>query len=295
MKSIEKFFIENKIPYEKEQSLDRYTTLGIGGLADFVLFPEEKDITKSIEAIKNEGIPYYIIGGGSNLLISDRGFRGVIIHTKRLEMIELQGNILTVGAGARLGRVLAFMLKRGLSGMEGLIGIPGTVGGAVFGNAGSFGVEIKDCLEEIELIDNELRIKTLRKNDINFQYRKSGLPENSLIVKAVFKLRDSSEDSYIKMRNYLQTKIKSQPLTSRSAGCVFKNPEGTSAGYLIDKAGLKGTKIGDIVVSSIHANYFINTGRGSSSDFLKLMELVRERVLKVFSIELEPEIKFLEA
>ncbi len=295
MNKIELFLKEKGIFYRKEEPLAHYTTLGIGGKADIIVFPDEGNILNLMEIIKNEAIPSYVIGGGSNLLISDRGFKGVIINTRRMDNISLDQFTLTVGAGARLGRIIALLLKKGLSGMEGLIGIPGTIGGAVFGNAGSFGYEIKDCLEEIEIIDSRLKERIIKKSEIKFQYRSSGLPENSIIKRVKFILKEEKEDIFSKMRDFLIKKRQTQPLKERSAGCVFKNPENTSAGFLIDKAGLKGTRVGDIIVSSIHANYFINAGKGKATDFLRLMEIVKERVLKAFSVELEPEIKFLEA
>ncbi len=294
MRNIETFCKERGITFKKDEPLAKYTTLGIGGNAKIIVFPDDDNLLGLMEIIKNEGIPHYLIGGGSNLLISDRGFRGVIINTKKIDKIELKDLSLKVGAGAMLARVIAFLLKNKLSGMEGLIGIPGTVGGAVFGNAGSFGYEIKDCLDEIEVIDENLNVKRLKKQEINFRYRSSGLPQSFIIKSAKFILNESDEDIFLKMRNFLSRKRLSQPLSERSAGCVFKNPEGNSAGYLIDKAGLKGRRVGDIIVSSLHANYFINTGKGRADDFLKLMDIVKDRVFKLFSIELEPEIRYLE-
>lgn len=293
MKAIEIFCNDVKIPFKKGELLSKYTTLKIGGEASIVVFPNDGQIRGLMEVIKNESIPYYVIGGGSNLLVSDRGFRGVIINTKRMDSISIEGYTLKVSAGVSIGRILAFMLKRGISGMEGLAGIPGTIGGAIYGNAGSFGYEIKDCLEEVEVIDTDLRVSTLNKYEINFQYRSSGLPQDWLIISAKFQLKEDDGGIFYRIREFLGRRRKSQPLRERSAGCVFKNPDGNSAGFLIDRAGLKGTRIGDIEVSCIHANYFINIGNGSSEDFLRLMELVRERVLKVFSVELKPEIRFL--
>lgn len=291
MKAVESFCKEKGIYYKKDEVLAKYTTLGIGGKADIIVLPEEEKIVELIEVIKNEAIPYYLIGGGSNLLISDKGFRGVIINTKKMDKIELDGFNLKVSAGARLGRVITFLVKRGLSGMEGLAGIPGSVGGAIKGNAGSFGYEIKDCLEEVEVIDEDLKIKILKKQDINFQYRSSGLSEGLIIKTAKFRLKEDDGQSFNKMRTFLKKKRLTQPLRERSAGCVFKNPDGIAAGYLIDKAGLKGTRVGDIIVSPVHANYFINVGSGKASDFLRLMEIVKEKVFKIFSMELQPEIK----
>lgn len=293
MRAIESFCREKSIHYKKDEILAKYTTLGIGGKADIVVFPEEEKIVELMEVIKNEAIPYYLIGGGSNLLISDEGFRGVIINTKKMDRIELDGFNLRVSAGARLGRVIVFLLKRRLSGMEGLAGIPGSIGGAIKGNAGSFGYEIKDCLEELEIIDEDLKVKILKKQDINFQYRCSGLSEGLIIKTAKFSLREDDGQGFNRIKTFLEKKRTSQPLKERSAGCVFKNPEGIGAGYLIDRAGLKGTRVGDIIVSPIHGNYFINIGKGKASDFLRLMEIVKKKVFKIFSVELQPEIKLL--
>lgn len=294
MSKIELFLKEKRILYRKEEPLAHYTTLGIGGRADYIAFPNEEDILSLLETLKNEMIPFYVIGGGSNLLIGDRGFRGFIVSTRNMDTINLKSFTLTVGAGVRLGRVIALLSKRGLAGMEGLVGIPGTIGGAVFGNAGSFGYEIKDCLEQIEIIDAQLKDRTIKKSEIMFQYRSSGLPESSIIKNATFILKEEREDIFSKMKEFLTKKKQTQPLKERSAGCVFKNPESASAGFLIEKAGLKGTRVGDIIVSNVHANYFINVGKGKATDFLRLMEIVKERVFKAFSVELEPEIKLLE-
>lgn len=293
MKNIEKFFKEKKILYSSFEPMAKYTTLKIGGVADFIAFPKEDEIVELLEVIKNEKLPYYVTGGGSNLLVSDDGFRGVIINTKRMDRINIDGFVLNVSAGVKLGRIIAFLAKRNLSGMEGLVGIPGTVGGAIKGNAGSFGYEIKDCLVEIELIDNQLETKTLKKHEINFQYRSSGLPDGTIIKSACFVLKEGDGLIFERMKDFLQKKQSSQPLNQPSCGCVFKNPSGQSAGFLIEKAGLKGFRVGNIMISHVHANYFINVGRGKASDFLKLMDIVRERVFKLFGVQLEPEVKIL--
>jgi UDP-N-acetylmuramate dehydrogenase len=293
MHLMETFFKEKNITYKKNESLVNYTTLQIGGNASFIVFPEDEQILKLLEVLKNEGYPFYIIGGGSNLLISDKGFKGVIINTKKINKLYLDGFTLTVSAGAMLGRVVTFLAKRGLSGMEGLIGIPGTIGGAIKGNAGSFGYEIKDCFIECEIIDAQLKTSILKKNQINFQYRSSGLPDDVIIGRAKFYLKESNGSIFNKMIDFLKKKQLTQPLRAPSAGCVFKNPPGFSAGELIDRAGLKGFRVGNIMVSPIHANYFINLGNGKASDFLKLMEVVKDRVFKCFGIKLQPEIKIL--
>lgn len=295
MSLIETYLRDRNIKYKKNQPLSEYTTLRIGGTAKLIVFPKEKDILELLEVIKNEGARYFIIGGGSNLLISDRGYDGVIINTKEMNSINLNNGLLTVSAGVSLARAVIFSVKRGLAGLEGLIGIPGTVGGALFGNAGSFGYEIKDCLQDVDFVDENLKLKTLKASELNFTYRSSGLPPNSLIVSARFKLTRDNQNLLERIKEFIEKKRETQPMRELSAGCVFKNPEGISAGYLIDKAGLKGMRTGDIMISSVHANYFINVGKGTASDFLKLMELVKERVFKVFGVELKPEIRILEA
>ncbi|GLI53279.1 UDP-N-acetylmuramate dehydrogenase [Thermodesulfovibrio yellowstonii] len=295
MKNIEIFLKENRIPYKKYESLAKYTTLRIGGYADFVVFPDEDSVLKLLEIIRHEGTAYYVIGGGSNLVVHDEGFKGVIINTKQMKRINLEGFTIRTSAGVMLPRLLAFVLKRKLSGIEGLIGIPGTVGGAIKGNAGSFGYEISDCLAEVEIITDKLETKILKKQDITFQYRSSNLVETWLIKSATFSLKEDDGEAFNRMKQFLQRKKQTQPLREYSAGCVFKNPEGQSAGYLIEKAGLKGFRVGDILISHLHANYFINVGKGKANDFLKLMDIVKEKVFKLFSIELVPEIKILEA
>lgn len=293
MRALEKFLREREIKYLKEQPLSEYTTLRIGGLARLIVFPKEHEIVELLTVIKNEGAQYFVIGGGSNLLVSDSGFNGVIVNTKEMNSINLNGELLSVSAGVSLTAAVVFTVKRGLSGLEGLIGIPGTVGGAIFGNAGSFGYEVKDCLFDVEVLDENVKLHVLKGSEINFQYRSSQLPDNLLIKSARFKLKTDREGSLERVRDFMRRKRETQPLRAYSAGCVFKNTPQHSAGYLIDKAGLKGFRVGNIMVSPVHANFFVNLGNGKASEFLKLVDIVKERVFKLFSVELEPEIRFL--
>ncbi len=295
MKNIEKFCREKAIKYKKNELLAHYTTLRIGGRAELVAFPEEDNVLELVEVINNEGLPYYVIGAGSNLLIRDEGFKGVIINTRKMNKISsYEDNCYYVSSGVMLSGFLSFMAEKKLSGMEGLAGIPGTIGGAVKGNAGSFGYEIKDCIDEVEVITDKMEIRVLKKQDITFQYRSSGLPGSWIIRKARLRLKEDVDNQVVgRMKEFLKKKRNTQPLKERSAGCVFKNPEEQSAGYLIENAGLKGCKTGDIMVSLLHANYFINLGRGRASDFLRLVDIVKDKVLKISGIELELEIKIL--
>jgi UDP-N-acetylmuramate dehydrogenase len=187
---------------------------------------------------------------------------------------------------------VAYSKREGLRGLEGLAGIPGQVGGAIAGNAGSYGTEIKDIVASVTLIDLEGRTLVLGREDIAFGYRSAELPRGSMVLGAELRLARGRPDEVARrIGKWLETKKKTQPLGKRSAGCVFKNPPGDSAGRLIDRAGCKGMRVGAIEVSGLHADFFINTGGGSARDFLRLMDRVAERVRAAFGIELEPEIR----
>jgi len=282
----------------QDEPLSRHTSLKIGGKAMLMLIPEDIDSLRVIiEKARDLDIKVLILGGGTNLLIDDRGVDGLVVSTKRLDMIEYLESkgrddvILRAGAGLQLGGLISHCMRNGLSGMESLAGIPGTVGGAVFMNAGSFGTEIKDVVIGVEIMDREGSIRRLSRSEIGFSYRSSGLPEGSIIISAEFRLRRDKPESVSKrVRETIRKKSLSQPLNYPSAGCVFKNPPSDSAGRLIDSAGCKGMRCGGIEVSSVHANFFINRGGGTFDDFINLMEEVKERVYKASGIKLEPEI-----
>jgi UDP-N-acetylmuramate dehydrogenase len=185
-----------------------------------------------------------------------------------------------------------FAKENGYSGMEGLAGIPGTVGGAIFGNAGAFGYEMKDVLTSVQIMDAEGNIKTLSADALSFGYRSTDVPSGSVILSAEVKLmKDKAASVAARIENFLKMKRERQPLWEPSAGCVFKNPPGESAGKLIDAAECKGARIGDVEVSTIHANFFINRGKAKASDFIRLMHVVAQRVNKKYGIVLEPEIQ----
>jgi UDP-N-acetylmuramate dehydrogenase len=189
---------------------------------------------------------------------------------------------------------VSFSKEQGYSGIEGLIGIPGSVGGAIAGNAGAFGHSIKNSLVSVKVINPNKGIYEMSASELGLEYRTSKIPEDTVILSANMRLRkDVKEDVVKKTDCFLKQKRKTQPLLEMSAGCVFKNPEGTSAGKLIDEADCKGMRIGDVEVSLVHTNFFINKGNAKASDFLKLMDKVKKRVMKVFGTELEPEIRIM--
>lgn len=276
----------------------KHTSLRIGGPADVFVIPQDIPSLKNMLIIlKRKGIPFLPMGSGTNVLVRDEGIEGVVISLKFLRKIQIvsedEGNVnIYVEAGTPLQRLVQFSKEKGYSGIEGLAGIPGSVGGAICGNAGAFGYEMKDVLISVSIMDAEGNSKELRAEDIEFGYRRSNISLHELLLSAEIILKkDEKENVSSRMENFLKRKWESQPVPEPSAGCVFKNPPGLSAGKLIDEAGCKGMRIGDIEVSNIHANFFINKGKARASDFIRLMEDVRSRVKENLGIELEPEIR----
>jgi UDP-N-acetylmuramate dehydrogenase len=274
------------------------TSLRIGGPADVLIEPESPEaVSRVLGLLKRSGVPCLPVGGGTNLLVSDRGIEGAALSLASLRGIETMEEddgwaALRVGAGTPLQGLLAYCAKHGLSGIEGLSGIPGQAGGAIAGNAGSFGCEIKDVLTKITLAESGGGRRVLGSEDVAFGYRHAGLPEGSVILAVELRCAKDSPDAVAeRMKGHLETKRKTQPLGRRSAGCVFKNPPGESAGRLMDRAGCKGMRVGGIEVSQVHAGFFINAGKGTAEDFLRLMDAVAGKVKEAFGITLEPEIR----
>lgn len=281
-----------------DEPMAGHTTLRIGGPADVFVAPHDvESLGKILRAAKGSGIPVLPVGGGSNLLVSDRGIEGVVVSMGALKNLTAlvgagEERIFSVDAGVPLWKLLDMSKEEGLTGVEGLAGIPGQVGGAVAGNAGAFGCEMKDVLLSITLMDGAGNVTTVNKEQVPFGYRTAGIPRDSLIIAARIRLgKDSPAAVSRRIEDFRKDKKSRQPLGQRSAGCVFKNPEGRPAGRLIDEAGLKGMRKGDIEVSGLHANFFINRGRGRAEDFMRLVEEVASRVKNYSGVALEPEIR----
>jgi len=280
------------------EPMKNHTSLKIGGPADVLAMPQDVfSLINMHAALKRNKIPVLPLGGGTNILVRDRGIEGVVISSKSFRRIGVVSRddsyvYVTVEAGALLQRLVHYTKENGYSGIEGFAGIPGTVGGAIFGNAGAFGCEIKDVLVSVEIMDTEGKIKKIKADQIAFRYRSSGILPGEFILSAEIKLTaGSTEEVSSRIEDFLNIKKEKQPIWEPSAGCVFKNPSGVSAGKLIDESGCKGMRIGDVEVSNLHANFFINKGRASASDFIRLMEEVADRVKTKSGILLEPEIK----
>ena len=274
-------------------SLKEKTSLAIGGTTDEVLLRRYESIPDVMRLLADENIPHRFLGGGTNVLIADGELPYVVLHLPTSQPgMKVEGNEAHVDAAADLGGMVTFCAKHDLGGMEGLIGVPGSVGGALRMNAGAYGTSIGPYVREIELYRAASgELETVRGADIHFDYRHTSFaPDDVMLrVKLELPLRPFKEIvAAIKVCN--EKRRASQPLNQKSAGCIFKNPAGGSAGRMIDDLGLKGHRVGDAMVSDRHANFFVNAGSAGCSDMLKLIDDIRERVRGAYGIELENEV-----
>jgi UDP-N-acetylmuramate dehydrogenase len=276
------------------EPLAAYTTFNIGGPAHILVKPEKLTHLQALNFFLQQfPLPYYILGGGSNLLISDRGIGGVVIKLEGVfKDFSFEKETLLAGGGAELVWLRQEACQRGLSGLEFTVGIPGTVGGAIVMNAGISPAEnMGKLVKRVEIMDKTGKIKWLSPEAIDFGYRHSSLPRGAIVLQAELRLKRAPRPTITKKIRLLWDKKKqTQPLSEKSAGCIFKNPLGQSAGALIEKAGLKGRRCGPAVISPLHANFIINQGGAKAKDVLKLMQKIREVVYNKFAITLEPEI-----
>ena len=274
-----------------------HTTFRIGGPADVFAVPENADQAAVILGIcREEGVPFFILGNGSNLLVSDSGFRGVVIQIYRnMSALKTEGQRITAEAGASLASVSAAARDASLTGLEFASGIPGTVGGAVVMNAGAYGGEIKNVLAEAVVLTDRGQIRTIAASDLGLAYRTSVIREKGYaVVRAVFRLEKGETDAIrMTMQDLARRRIEKQPLEYPSAGSTFKRPEGYFAGKLIMDAGFRGYCVGDACVSEKHCGFIINKGHATAADVKKLMQEVTDGVFSRFGVRLEPEVRFL--
>lgn len=278
-----------------QEPMSRHTTFKIGGMADYYVMPSDnEEIRQLIGLCRREQIPYYIIGNGSNLLVSDDGYRGVIIAIgKGMAKIEVQGTEIRAQAGALMSQIASAALEHGLTGFEFASGIPGSIGGAAVMNAGAYGGEMKDVIREVTAMDEEGRTIVLSGSDLEFGYRTSRVMKKGYTVLSVcLQLADGDRDKIqAAMDDFKQRRITKQPLEYPSAGSTFKRPEGYFAGKLIQDAGLRGFSVGGAQVSEKHSGFVINKGNASAADVNQLMKEVSDRVYEKFGVRLEPEVK----
>lgn len=278
----------------RQEPLSRHTTFKIGGPAELFIEPKDlADLKLLLAAAKRYKIQLSVIGSGSNILAKDAGRKGIVVYLASpvFKAISLKGNYCEAGAGVSLGRLLRYCQKRGFSGLEFLAGIPGTVAGALAMNAGAHGENISDTLFYVKVMDKKGAVKLLGRKEAKFGYRSSGLTRY-VIIGAAFKLARKPRKSISKkVKQYLAYRKLTQDYTHPSAGCIFKNPRGYSAGKLIDLCGLKGKTIGGARVSRKHANFILNANKAKAHDVLRLISFVKRQVEKKFRISLIPEIK----
>ena len=278
----------------ENEPMSNHTSYGIGGPADAYITPKDRyDLAEILKFAKKYSIQTHFVGSGSNLLVADSGIDGIVLTpAKALTQLEFNDGHVIAESGVMLGRLVKECNKRNLTGVESMIGVPGTLGGALVMNAGAFGGEISNYLHSVEIMNMSGEIKTYYPGDIDFAYRFSTLRTDEFVLLARFDLEE--EDSIIiqgKRNKASKGRKTNQPLKFRSAGSVFKNPKENAAGYLIDQAGLKGTRVGNAEISEHHANFFVNHGKAKASDITELIRIARKSVFKKFGIKLELEVK----
>lgn len=294
MKDIRMLITQSKIACTADAQGKSFSAYRAGGKLKHVVFPASTDELALISGIIAEtGTPYTVLGAGTNYLIVDTGYGGLVISTQKLIGISLSENFITSAAGESLPKLALYAARKKLGGMEPVGGIPSSVGGAVFMNAGAFGTEIKDALVCADCFDITTgKIRRLDSEDIPFGYRNSGgVFDNLIICSAKFRLTPT-ETAKSKLEFYIKERTDRQP-KEPSLGCVFKNPPAFAAGYLIESVGLKGYRIGGAAISTKHANFIVNLGDGTAADYLALMELAKAMVYNEYKIQLEPEIRIL--
>lgn len=280
--------------FETNKMLSEISTFGIGGPAKYFIEATSIDaIRQAISQCQAQNIPYLVIGKGSNTLFSSKGFDGLVIHNKINFLEESASHTFKVGAGYSFSLLGTRTAKKGLSGLEFASGIPGSVGGAVFMNAGANGQETCNPLVSVDFLEEGGEIKTYLKNELYFSYRTSPFQKKKgVILSATFTLteEESARKSQFEIISYRQ---KTQPYSEKSAGCVFRNPLNEHASRLIDTCSLKGLRVGDAEVSELHANFIINKNRATSEDVLSLIELIQAKVKDKTGLELESEIRYI--
>lgn len=278
-----------------DEPMKKHTTFRIGGSADYYVLPKTiEEVQQIVEACKEAEIPYYVLGNGSNLLVSDKGYRGVIIQLYRnLNQIEVEGTKIRAQVGALLSQIAGEALRHCLTGFEFAAGIPGTLGGAVVMNAGAYGGEMKDVLQEVTALSKDGEIKVLSREELNLGYRTSVIGrEGYIALEAVIALKEGKEETIrATMEDLKERRTTKQPLEYPSAGSTFKRPEGYFAGKLIQDTGLRGFSVGGAQVSEKHCGFVINKDNATAQDVIELMKEVSDRVEAKFGVPLEPEVK----
>lgn len=293
---IQKIIVKERV--FKNVKMGKYTSFRTGGSSEILLIIEQIDELKQIlSLLTKENVPHILLGNGSNILVKDGGYRGVIIKLgDKFNEIEVNGKNITAYAGARISTVAKEAMENSLTGMEFASGIPGSVGGGVYMNAGAYGGEIQDIIQSVKAISKDgSKEYELSQEEMKFNYRHSIFHENGdIIISAVFKL-EKGDRNFIssEMKQLMSRRNEKQPVNLPSAGSFFKRPEGYFAGKLIQDSGLKGLSVGGAQVSPLHAGFIVNNGEATATDILDLMRLVQNTVFDKFGVKLEPEVRIL--
>jgi len=284
--------LDGEVLYDEPMS--RHTSYRIGGPADVMVCPRSvQGIQAALRIARQYGASVFVLGGGSNLLVRDGGLRGMVLNLYgTLKGIRAEGEEVTAEAGAKVTALVNFCARRGLAGLEPMAGVPGSVGGAVKGNAGAFGATISDHLTSVRVLELTGEERVLTREVLRFAYRQSSLTEGEVLVSATFRLRRHNAAALQRrVAQILEERKARQPVEWRSAGSVFKNPPGDFAGRLIEGAGLKGARVGDAMISPKHGNFFLNLGQATARDVLALIALAQERVRERTGVSLELEVR----
>jgi len=278
---------------QQDKPLAELTWLKVGGAAEYFAEPRDVDeLTALVACCRDNDIPIRLLGGGSNLLIRDEGVAGVVVHlsAEAFREVDVDDTRVRAGSAALLSAVVSHSVRAGLSGLEHVVGIPGTVGGALTGNAGGRSGDVGQHVESVSVLTANGERFTRTEDELSFAYRKSSINE-LVILEATFLLTPGDPDEILRrMRKLWIMKKATQPMSFQSAGCMFRNPRGISAGMLIEQAGLKGTRVGGTEVSDRHANFIVTDEDATASDVLELIELCRAKVAELFAVDLELEI-----
>lgn len=283
---------------KKNEKMSNHTTLGVGGEAKIFVEPEtEEEVVKVVQIAKENDMPLYIIGRGSNLLVSDDGLQGVVLKlADNFSSIVICEDSMVARAGTPIAGLAKIAMKNSLSGLEFASGIPGTVGGAIAMNAGAYGGEMKDIVEWVKVIKEDGTIERIQNKDMNFEYRKSILTEKTdwIVLSVKINLQKGKQSEILKeMKTRNEKRVISQPLHKNNCGSTFKRPEGHFAGKLIEDCGLKGYRYNNVEISSKHAGFIVNDGKSTAEDMLYVINLAKKAVKDKFGITLEEEVKML--
>lgn len=278
------------------EPLNRFTSFGVGGPAQAIVFPgNEKELSDTVSFLMKESLPFELLGNGTNLIVRDGGYGGIIICVKKLNAMDLreEGGVFTIhaGAGVPLADLVSRTMREGLTGMEFCAGLPGTVGGAIRMNAGAYGREIKDVAAAVSFLTREGKVLRKKTEELCFNYRNLAMPPDLIILSAAFStVRGERREIRQQVKTILAKRRENQPLEYRNAGSIFKNPGTLPAGRLIEELGLKGLKIGGAQISEKHGNFIVNRGRSKAADILALIGRIKEKAWQERGINLEMEV-----